>query len=117
MVGGMSLDIYLYEDWCHHCERGDRVYWANITHNLTLMAEAAGIYGVLWRPGENGIKTASQLIEPLRKGISAMKADPDRYETYNSPNGWGTYANFLPWLEELLKACEENPNTRVRVSV
>ena len=58
----MSLDFRLSVD-------GDEVYSRNITHNLNKMAEAAGIYTVLWRPDENGITKAHQCIEPLRTGL------------------------------------------------
>ena len=46
-------------------EESDYVYSANITHNLTKMADEAGIYECLWRPEEIGITKAGQLIEPL----------------------------------------------------
>ena len=34
----------------------------NITHNLNKMADAVGLYEVLWKPDEIGITTASQMI-------------------------------------------------------
>jgi hypothetical protein len=80
------------------------------------MAVEAGIYGVVWRPEENGITTAGQLIEPLRKAIADMKADPERFKKHNASNGWGTYGQFLPWLENYLRACEETPDAAVSVS-
>jgi hypothetical protein len=92
------------------------VYSANITHNLGKMAREAGIYEHCWRPEELGIKTAGQLIEPLRAGIAAMRADPPRFEKLNASNGWGLYENFLPWLERYLEACEEFPQAEVSVS-
>lgn len=92
------------------------VYDANITHNLGKMANAAGIYEIVWRPEENGITTAEQLIEPLEKAIADMKARPEYYEQFNSPNGWGTYKNFVPWLEKYLAACKEYPDAVVEVS-
>jgi precorrin-6x reductase len=46
----MSLDIWL--------EISATPFEANITHNLNRMAEAAGVYKVLWRPEENEIKCA-----------------------------------------------------------
>jgi hypothetical protein len=109
----MSLDISLCHNKCPHCGRADEAYRANITHNLNKMADEAGIYGILWRPEENGVETAKQLIEPLQGAIAAMKADPPRFEAHNSPNGWGLYENFVPWLERLLAACEEYPDAAV----
>ena len=106
----MSLDVSLF------VQKPVEVYSANITHNLCKMAEEAGIYKACWRPEEVGITKAAQLIEPLRNGIAQMKADPARFEKHNSPNGWGLYRNFLPWLERYLEACEANPNAEVSVS-
>ena len=112
----MSLDIYLTENTCPTCGRGDEVFAANITHNLTDMADEADLYGPLWRPEENGVTTAQDLIAPLETGIAAMRADPPRFNAHDSPNGWGTYKVFLPWLKNLLEACRENPTATVRVS-
>jgi hypothetical protein len=112
----MSLDVYLEPNKCPHCGRSDEGFSINITHNLNKMADEAGIYGIVWRPEENGITTARQLIEPLRKAIADMKADPARFDKYNASNGWGTYKHFLPWLEEYLAACERMPDAAVSVS-
>lgn len=112
----MSLDVYLSPNKCPCCGRADEGFSQNITHNLNKMADEAGIYGIVWRPAENGITTARQLIEPLRKAIADMKADPERFKKHNAPNGWGLYENFLPWLEKYLKACEEMPDAAVSVS-
>jgi hypothetical protein len=121
----MSLDVALlgppetvtcYCSCGHQHERENReaLFEANITHNLNTMAEAAGIYKHLWRPDEIGVTTASQLIEPLRAGVAMMRADPERFEKLNAPNGWGTYDDFLPWVESYLAACEEYPDATVR---
>jgi hypothetical protein len=105
----MSLDITLKK-------RGwEELYKANITHNLNKMAEEAGIYQALWHPDEIGITRAKQLILPLQQAIASMMMSADYYRKFDSPNGWGTYDNFLPWLEKLLKACEEYPEARVEV--
>lgn len=112
----MSLDVYLLNNCCEHCNRNDEFYSANITHNLSGMAQKAGIYNIVWRPEEHGINYAYQLIEPLTKAIADMKQNPDKYEKYDAPNGWGTYEHFVPWLERYLNACEEDPLSRVRVS-
>ena len=109
----MSLDVCLESKKCEHCGRSDEGFSANITHNMVDMAKEAGIYGIVWRPGENNIKTAGQLIEPLRKAISDMKAAPARFEKHNPSNGWGSYERFLPWLEEYLAACEKYPDAGV----
>lgn len=105
----MSLDVSLT------AVRPTGVYSANITHNLGKMADAAGIYQCLWRPEEIGIIKAAQLIEPLAKGLELLKSDPARFEAFNSPNGWGTYKHFVPFVEKYLEACKENPDADVTV--
>lgn len=95
---------------------GDEVFSANITHNLGKMATAAGIYDHLWRPDEHGITKAGELIAPLSDGLIRLRADPARFEALNPENGWGSYANFVPWVERYLSACEQYPDATVSVS-
>lgn len=125
----MSLDVNLERNngkvikTCPECghkrevEEIETVFDANITHNLGSMAEEAGIYKHCWNPEEIGITEARQLIEPLEKAIAMMKADPKRFEAFNSPNGWGLYEHFVPWLEQYLEACKQYPDATIRVSV
>ena len=112
----MSLDVYLTNDACPHCGRGEEVYWANITHNLSKMADALGIYEAVWRPDENGITHARQIIERLGTAIYEMRANPDKYRQFDAPNGWGKYEHFLPWIERYQAACVQNPDATIRVS-
>ena len=124
----MSLDVTLYTTRrqfvaCNRCGgtievevKGEEVFEANITHNLGEMAREAGVYGIVWRPEENGIERAAQIIDPLRKGVEDIRARREHYEQFNSPNGWGLYKNFLPWLERYLTACAEWPDAKVEVS-
>lgn len=96
------------------CDAGeDTVFSSNITHNLNTMADAAGIYDACWRPEELGIKEASELIEPLSSGLALLKAHPSKFKEFNSPNGWGTYSDFVPWVEEYLAACKKYPKAQV----
>ena len=106
----MGLDVYLRE------VRLTTIYDANITHNLNKMAEEAGIYKHLWRPEEIGVTKAQQLIAPLRAGLELLKAYPARFEKHNASNGWGMYEHFVPFVEQYLAACEENPDATVEVS-
>lgn len=94
-------------------DRDGGVFSANITHNLHQMAEEAGIHRHLWSPEEIGVTHARQLIEPLEKGLALMKSDPPRFEAHNSPNGWGLYEHFVPWIERYLEACKDHPEARV----
>ena len=77
------------------------------------MAEKVGIYQCLWRFEENDLKYASELIRPLKDGIAWMKDYPENFRKYDAPNGWGTYDDFLLWLERLLEACERYPKALV----
>jgi hypothetical protein len=94
----------------------DYLYSDNITHNLGKMANAAGIYQHLWRPEEIGIERAEQLIEPLTEGLNRLRSDPAFYRTFNSPNGWGLYEHFVPFVSRYLDACKANPHAIVHVS-
>ena len=106
----MSLDVWLEE------VKPTEVFEANITHNLNEMADKAGIYKHLWRPEEINISKAKELIEPLTKALKDMKARPDYYKQFDSPNGWGLYIHFVPWIEKYLNACIEHPEALIGVS-
>lgn len=106
----MSLDVYLTD------EAGNEVYSRNITHNLGKMAAEAGIYMHLWRPDENGITHARQIIEPLTAGLALMATEKKRFEALNAANGWGKWEHFVPWCADYLQACKDNPDAMVRVS-
>lgn len=95
-------------------ESPQAVFSANITHNMGKMARAAGVYQQLWRPEEEAITHARQLIGPLRAGIEKMEADPVQFKEHDPPNGWGSYDIFLPWLKELLRACEKYPGAEFK---
>ena len=119
----MSLDVYLTrKKWISYdagktlTEEDEIVYDANITHNLGKMAGEAGIYEALWRPEEIGKTKASEIVELLEKGLADLKARPEHFETFNSPNGWGMYEHFVPFVEKYLEACKEYPDAVIKVS-
>jgi len=113
----MSLDVYLSYPPCEHCGNSERdVFDANITHNLNAMAEAAGIYKALWRPEENGITHARQLVEILQRGLEWLREHEAEARKLEPPNRWGTYEDFIPWIERYRDACIANPKAEVRVS-
>jgi len=92
------------------------VYDRNITHNLTTMADKAGIYYPLWRPEEIGIVRAKQLIGPLLEGLGQLRRDPEYFKQFNPSNGWGDYDGFVDFIEDYLQACKEYPEAKVSVS-
>ena len=129
----MSLDVSLYRKiekqkctcFCPNCLKevehisdNDRetLFDYNITHNLNIMAEAAGIYYALWRPEEIGITTASQLIPLLEAGLELLRSDQKRFEKYNASNGWGMYEHLVKFVREYLDACREYPDALVCAS-
>lgn len=103
----MSLDVHLT------AIRPTQVHRGNITHNLVQMAAAAGIYEALWRPEENGITTAAELVPLLEAGLSRLRAAPDEFKKHNPPNGWGSYDGLVQFVSEYLVACQENPDAKV----
>ena len=123
----MSLDIYFkgkeQTTQCHCGECGqpytkaerEEYFSANITHNLGRMAQEAGIYEWLWGAEERGTKSAAELIEPLEKGLALLESDQPRFEKFNSPNGWGMYAHFVPFVREVLNAAKQYPHAHVGV--
>lgn len=106
----MSLDVSLIK--VQPCA----VYEANITHNLSSMADEAHLYYALWRPESRGWKYARDIIDTLEKGLADLKQRPEHFEKFDAPNGWGLYKNFVPFVERYLEACKEFPDAEIEVS-
>jgi hypothetical protein len=136
----MSLDVGLYRikyvsyDMVNFHEEKEELYGANITHNLCEMAEQAGIYKALWRPYqlhkdyvhnedykiqmsfEDSVTIfASDIIEIIEQGLDLLKNRPDYFSKFDSPNGWGTYVHFVPFVENYINALKQYPNSIVIV--
>jgi len=113
----MSLTVGLYMDIDAGGDELEDVesFDANITHNLNTMAGKAGIYFYVWRPEELGIEVAGQMIETLRDGVERMKKFPEYFKQFNASNGWGTYEDFVPWLEKYLEACIRYPKAKISI--
>ena len=118
----MSLNFYLSIEFdtggpepYHH-----ELFSNNITSNLCKMADEAGIYTALWHPddlsGDGSFPTAGELIPLLENGLKKLKEEPSYYRQFNSPNGWGTYDNFVPFVEKVLNACKQHPKATVETS-
>lgn len=106
----MSLDVSLKQTM------PTTVFSSNVTHNMTDMADAAGIYKHLWRPEELGIKKAGELIEPLAAGLAKLKLNPDKFKAHNPSNDWGSYDSFVEFVEEYLSACIKYSDAEIEVS-
>ena len=120
----MSLDVELRSpttkrEMCYHCfneyEHNECLYEANITHNLGEMAGKAGIYKALWRPEEIGAKYAKDISEIIESGLKDLKKRPEYFKQFNSPNGWGMYEHFVPFVEKYLEALKEYPEAIIAV--
>jgi hypothetical protein len=136
----MSLDVYLYRikyasyDMVNFHEEKEQLYSANITHNLNVMAEQAGIYKALWRPYqlhkdyvhsedynkemefEDSVTIiASDIIDIIEQGLDLLKNRPDYFSKFNAENGWGKYVNFVPFVEKYLEALKQYPDSLVEV--
>jgi hypothetical protein len=96
-------------------EETDRVYRANITHNLGAMAAAAGIYEALWEPEEIGITTAAQLIVPLKEAHNTLSQDPSKFEAFNPENGYGDFSVLRNFVLKYWEACVLYPEAIVSV--
>lgn len=127
----MSLDVYLKDPTATYDT--ESLYNANITHNLGKIASEVGIYKALWRPyqlkenydvpeGEhdkeyefedNNPVFARDIIPDIEKGLKDLKERPEHYKQFDSPNGWGTYENFVPFVEEYLYFLKEYPDAKV----
>jgi hypothetical protein len=112
----MSLDVDLM------VTQPVSVYSGNITHNLNSMAAAVvlsnglTLYQILWRPDEHGLKFASEISELLDEGWNILLSDPEKYEKYNPPNGWGSYEGLVDFVYKYRNACWDNPDAELRVS-
>jgi len=114
----MSLDVTLYTEIDMGGEEKEYIefFSANITHNLNTMADWAGIYFTCWRPDEKGYFYAKDLIQDLELGLKDLKGNPEFFKKYDAENGWGTYEDFVPWVEEYLNACKRYPKALIAVS-
>ena len=115
----MSLDFYLEMSLDTGAPEPYKVqlFCANITHNLNKMAMEAGIYKCLWRPDELwNNPTADKVILHLEAGLVKLQSHPEHYRQFDASNGWGTYEDFVSFVEEVLNACKKHPKSNVVVS-
>lgn len=76
------------------------------------MATRAGV-DMIWNLEWTAIHLSGDLIKPLEDGIADMVLNPDKYQPLSASNGWGTYEQFIPWLQKLLEACRQCPNAEI----
>ncbi len=88
----------------------------NITHNLGRMAEAVGLYEILWPPASADIIPVARMTPILEKGIKELESDPEKYKAFDAPNGYGKYDDFLGFCRDVLSQCEKYPDAVVERS-
>ncbi|PLR99586.1 hypothetical protein [Bacillus sp. T33-2] len=104
----MSWDITLIEKKLVEFEVADI---GNYTYNVSKMYGAAmgktmsDFHGM----------EAFNAVDILSKGFCEMRDNPEKYKAMNPSNGWGNYEGALQYLEKLLLACIENPNSIINV--
>lgn len=113
----MGLDVDLVLDSGEGVKRPSRivVHTSAITHNLTDMAQWAGIYEVCWKPEEVGATRARNIISVLEEGLVYLIRNQYEAQVYEAENGWGTYKDFVRWVTEYLFACRDNPEAWIEV--
>jgi len=89
------------------------LYDANITHNVSPMWRAAGVFNALYGHEEWDREdvTAAELIPVLENGLNEMTNHRARFEVMNPENGWGDYDGAVRFLFKLLCACREHPRS------
>ncbi len=100
------------------------LFEANITHNLGEMAEACGLYNVMWRPyrlynikdedGDDFEPEAGELIDAIEFGLNILKSDPIEYKMFNPGSGWGDYDGLVRVASKYLEACKKYPKATVK---
>lgn len=114
----MSLDISMIFDECPRCgEDVEPIDVGNITHNLTEMAEAAGLYEAMWRPEDikAGVVTGRDVLPLLEDGIAWLVAHKEEAEKLNPENGWGDYDCLLATARAYRDVCRQYPGGRISV--
>lgn len=109
----MSLTVLLLDPESKY--EPSPIYNANITHNLTDMAEEAGLYKPLWRPEEMGANYANEIQDDVEKGLNELLNNPEYFKRFNSSNGWGLYEHFVPFVEDYLKAIKKYPEAEIYI--
>ncbi len=108
----MSLDFKLVQvEPVDVCE-------ANVTHNLTAMADSLGIYTMLWHPEDcESINKASDIVVYLENALELLVLEPHKYKHLEADNGWGTIDWMTGFLDKVIKGCKEFPDAIIEVSV
>jgi hypothetical protein len=105
----MSLDLELYGTPCKECGHTKQCMSFNYTYNVSHMW-----YSVF--PDDEGMVyiegfTGKGAVSKLKKAIYEMKDKKKFMKKLEPDNGWGSYEGFLEFLNKLLQASEEFPDS------
>ena len=107
----MSHDVTVLDAACPICKRSGSIWFEfNSTYNLTPMFDAAG-----FRMRDFNGKTGAEVAPILAAAVAVMESDPAKFRAFDSPNGWGTYDQIMPYLREFLAAVDAHPTAMVDV--
>lgn len=102
----MSLDLTLYKRTGESPEEEVDIWWRNITHNLSGMADhvptgAYTLYQLLWRPDEHGFdRVTNEYIRLVIDAIPYMYDHRKELERFNPENGWGSYEGLMAFVND-----------------
>lgn len=91
-------------------------YDGNITHNVQRMMNEAFLNKGYWVDQLTG-KTGAEVLPLLTAALHRMAENPRYFEMYDSPNGWGTWRDCLPFLAKLREGCYLNPDAIIETSI
>jgi hypothetical protein len=59
---------------------------------------------------------SSEILPNLEAGLALMKTEPERFKPHSASNGWGTYEQAVPWLEDFIEQIKEYPDGVIGIS-
>jgi hypothetical protein len=80
----------------------------NLTYNLGTMMRRAGIHPEVM----DGL-TANVAQPVVGNAIAVLEANPEYFEQFNAPNGWGNFGGLVEWLTGLYHYLEQCPDDYV----
>lgn len=104
----MSLDLYMVIKSCEHCGHVETTDSLNITYNLAPMWYA--IFDGAKQMCDIDTMSGEEAEPYLKIGLRRLKKKPEKFIALNPANGWGTYEDFVKYIENLIKLCKEYPD-------
>jgi hypothetical protein len=64
-------------------------------------------------PRKKGLLNASDLKAPLTTALQRLKEQPEHLYPFDSTNGYGTYIDFVRFVDAFLKACIQHQSALI----